>query len=190
MITFQFMLKIILLVVIVTIASALISSTDPVLDKITSRSNRHLSLSGTPYVLQTPVRLYLKLSFMFEQSIAKTYVLMSSKSEAGTMIKLQIHKTTLYIQIKPSNRVTLGTISKDKLNTLSMHILDPSLIINFNNRQRKFPLADNLRNFRGSQITFGRSKHTYDSPMCTITSFFIRNQLQDLRKAIQIERAK
>jgi len=183
---------VVLLVVAIAIICMLIS---PVMEtlKVTPeehvRSDKQLSLSGTPYVLHVPVRLHLRLNFMLERVISKTFQLMSTQSTDGHKIKFQIRKLRLFM--KPSwssNGInTLGLIRTDKLNTLSATISDPYLVVKLNNNK-----ASKVRlsfNFTSSQVTFGKSKHTYSSPMCTITSFFIRSKLQDLTKAKKVEKS-
>ena len=188
---------VVLLVVAIAIICMLIS---PVMEtlKVTSeehvRSDKQLSLSGTPYVLKTPVRLYLRLNFMLERSIPKSFQLMSTKSTDGHKIKFKIRKLTLVMKPSwpigsrhPKGVTPLGLIRTDKLNNLSVRISDPYLIIKLNNnRAGKVRLSFN---FTSSQVTFGKSKHTYSSPVCTITSFFIRNKLQDLTKAKKVEKS-
>ncbi len=183
---------IILLVVAVTMICMLVS---PILETLNVTSEKSvriakgLSLSGTTYVLTVPVRLYLRLNFMLERSIPKAFQLMATKSIDGHhKVKLQIRKTTLYIKPSwyPSGAIPLGQIRTDKLNTLSVRISEPNLIVKLNNNLTKVRLT--FSTFAGSSVTFGRSQQTYIGPMCTITSFFIRNKLQDLTKAKKVEK--
>ncbi len=186
---------VILLVVVVTIIGMLIN---PVLEtlQVTSgkktRSDKQLHLSGIPYVLTVPVRLYLRLNFMLEMSISRPLVLLKTKSIDGHKVKIQIRKSTLYI--KPSwlkgarlgrGFIPLGPILPHKANNLLVQILEPNLVVKLNNnKSAKIHLPFN--SFMSSQVTFGQSKHTYGSPVCTITSFFIRDKLQDLTKAVSV----
>jgi hypothetical protein len=186
---------VILLAVAVTIIGMLVNpilETLQVTSKKKTRSDKQLHLSGIPYVLTVPVRLYLRLNFMLKMPISHPLVLLKAKSTDGHKVKIQIRKSTLYI--KPSwlkgarlgkGFIPLGPILPHKANNLSVQILEPNLVVKLNNnRFAKVHLPFN--SFISSQVTFGQSKHTYGSPVCTITSFFIRDKLQDLTKAVSV----
>ncbi len=194
----MFIYKVIILIVVaVAIICMLVS---PIIEtlKVTSdtntRSDKSLILSGTPYVLHVPVRLYLKLSFTFERPISKTFQLMRTKSTDGHKIKFQIRNSNLSMKpswirggLNPRGMIPLGLIWTDKLNTLSVRISEPNLVVVFNNNDPvKVGLA--FSKFAAPKVIFGKSKHNYNEHVCTITSFFIREQLQDLTKARKIEK--
>lgn len=176
----MFVLKLLILLIVVTTITVLVVS--PIWEtlEVSSRSDKRLCLTGTPVTLQGPIKFPLRVTFRLERSIPKTFLLMSTKSKDGTKVKFMVRKRTMYLQVKPATMMNnLGLIALDRLNYFTVHCSDRNLVVVLNKKKHMLPRLENT--FEGLQVTFGKSKQTYASPMCTLVSFHVQDRMLDLR---------